>query len=260
MISKIAGLVFGILLGLIGPAYANVAADVIKAPVGATGFSCTSGTSFAAFMTVGASDTLLVVGVAIGDGPTAIGTITAVWDSGGTNQTMTAATSLVSTETGTNGNSAQLFAVVKPTAGSKTLKVTCSGGANGDGIAASGISVTGSVNSSVSAALEGANTISQVAGSATVSVTTSASIPSTDMATGIYVSDTVTVSSVNLTSIGITNTDVQTGSNYTTGSGATVTGTATLSGTSGNGAAGIVGIVAATITCPTSLALLGAGC
>lgn len=148
-----------------------VAKDAISLVVATSGAPAGG---LAAFLTVGASATFLLVMISVDN--TSPGVPTAHWDSAGTNQAMTQVGSTITNATG--GFSLCFMGLVNPTAGSKTL--TFAFGTSGNNAYAAGESFTGTVTSSVAAATEGAATAT--GNSTTAAATTAVSIPSGDMA------------------------------------------------------------------------------
>lgn len=134
-------------------------------------------------LTVGASDTFLLMGIELDS--TTPGTAAAHWDSGGSNQAMTSLGTII-TEATSTAKALVLFGLVNPVAGNKTASHSFSGqsaAANGYSFL---ISFTGSETSSVAAATEGYATNSNSTGT-TASVASGVSIPSGDMAVAFYV-------------------------------------------------------------------------
>jgi len=156
-----------------------VAHDADSGGVNAVGIFSTTQTS-TNFMTVGASATILIIGLEIETA--AAGTFTAHWDSAGTNQVMTQIGS--NAVIGTSFTLA-LFGLVSPTSGLKNLSYSFSGVGTSTNGYVYGVSFTGSNTSSVASATEG--NVSSTGTSTTASVTTSVSIPATDMATAWFI-------------------------------------------------------------------------
>lgn len=133
-------------------------------------------------MTVGASDTFLLF--AISADSVTPGAATATWDTGGTNQAMTSLGAIVTNATTTNECLA-LFGVVNPTVGAKKFAWTFPGQSTAVNSYHFAVSFTGTETSSVAAATEGYQTASAASG-ASATVTSSASIPTGDMAVAAY--------------------------------------------------------------------------
>jgi hypothetical protein len=197
------------------------------------------------FMTVGASASILIVGIEC-DTSTP-GTPTAHWDSAGTNQAMTQIGTTLTVTGGGAPASLVFFGLVNPTSGSKSLNYSFPGQATSVNTYIYGVSFTGSVTSSVAAATEGF--ASNNATSTTASVTSAVSIPSGDMATALAIdcgSGFVNATTENLggTQIGenegLTNNGVAA---RFSGSGSTITASASLNASDVWGAI-IVGIKA----------------
>jgi hypothetical protein len=152
-----------------------VAKDATKGSVGVT---TGQGANIAVGITVGASATLLLL-IISSDGSSAPTTLGARWDPLSTNQTFVSCGTPIQSTVGGSTAIMGILGIVNPTPGAKTVTFSCS---NNGGVYYTLISFTGSVTSSVAAATEGYATNSGTSASCTV--TTSASIPSGDMATG----------------------------------------------------------------------------
>ena len=246
-------------------AHANVALDGLSAGGGAAnghmyavGSVGASAIPLSAFQTIGASATIFCVGFEI---DLASPTTTIHWDSTGTNQLMTQVGSNIALGTGTG--TIQLFCLVNPTAGSKTLSFQVTN-ASSNSVYIVGMSFTGSITTSVAAATEGAAQNSSATATTTATVTSSASIPSTDMVFTMFANSggdftgAVSSNSTLIDHYNAVNNNAL--ASYGTGAGATFTATATQG--SDGFAASITGIKApAAVSCPPpSLALLGVGC
>lgn len=134
-------------------------------------------------ITVGASATALVFVVTIGDDVSAAPTnISVVWDSGGTNQTMTLLTSKADPSAGANGNQVFIYGLRNPTAGNKTLAVSWT---TSLWFAGNAISFTGSETSSDAAAFPHTNTAT---GAGTTSLSISITSAVGNWTVGGYVS------------------------------------------------------------------------
>lgn len=248
-----------------GTAQASVAFDALSActscgtnshmwEVGAIG---TGAQTLTNFQTIGASATIFCIGIEI---DIASPTVTVHWDSTGTNQAMTQVGSNIALGTGTG--TIQQYCLVSPTTGQKTLSFTCSTCSSNSAYVV-GISFTGSITTSVSAATEGAAQNSSATGTTTATVTSSASIPSTDMVFTMFANSTGDFTGgVSANSTLIDHADGENNNaeaSYGTGTGSTFTATATQ-GSDGFGAS-IIGIKTSTAAvCPRTLALLGVGC
>jgi hypothetical protein len=209
-------------------------------------------------LTVAVGDTFLLFGVE--EDTSTPGTVSAHWDTAGTNQAMTLIGSVQTNSAGATPMSVALFGLVNPTSGAKNFSATFSSGGT-TACYLLGVSFTGTSTVSVAAATLGFNA-QNIATSATATNTTSASIPSGDLAVAWW-SDLNGAGTLDGTSLG-SNT-VQTTNAFASwysGAGSTVTSTFTNPGASDQIVAAIVGIAApATASCPPpSLALLGVGC
>lgn len=201
----------------------------------------TAATALASFITVGASDTIMIVGVQYQQATTA--TYTLHWDSTGTNQLMTQISGTAALNaTGTTG--VVLFGLVNPTPGAKTLSISNSSTTLNTYLF--GISFTGSGTSSVASVCYGANT-STAASGATNALTTSASVASTDAVVAIYgvaSSGGFNVNSSDITGGTWIGSCTALSDNYTSGYGSGAGATYTMTGNSTASTAWSAAIVA----------------
>jgi hypothetical protein len=183
-------------------------------------------------ITVGSgSNRALVLLINIGAGSTLPTGVTAVWDNGGTNQSMTLITSLTQTNTSVI---CYVFGLRNPTAGLKNLLVSWT---NANEAFAAAISFTGVDQTSNAAAFPNPNTVTNTTSNATCSLAITSASGNIPVATMVGSS---TVASTSQTSIYVDNAaGIQSyaASRATTGA-STVTFTWSLSPAASSGAAG----------------------
>lgn len=169
--------------------------------------------------------------------------ITVTWDNGGTNQSCTLITN-ASASSSTGGNrSCQIYGLVAPTTGNKTLRVAWTGAADVyvAAVALTGVDQTGGATSFPN------GTSSNTASSTTSSVTVTSA--TNDYVAAVHVTPTAGVSSVNNTQVFINNlaAGISGGGNRAVGA-ATVAMTATLDASGNSSSAGCSIKAAATTT------------
>lgn len=194
-------------------------------------------------ITVGAGDTFLLFMQEV-DSATP-GTVSAVWDVGGSAQSMTQIGTTLTNSAGATAMSVAFFGLVSPTAGAKTFGWTWSGvGAAAIDSYLALISFTGTLTTSVAAATKGFNSGNIANGASTTgSVSTSASISNTEMAVAwcsYLISGGFTIDGTNIgnNQTGATNA----ASSYYTGANATLTSNFSGLTANDNLAAMIVGL------------------
>lgn len=168
------GLLFAFLwLGITSPASAVVTLVDNNAIAGS---SCNSGSSGAVTPTVTSGAALLIVGIEV-DTATP-GTVTGVWDSGGTAQAMTLLGTVI-TETGGGGGPATvaLLGLLSPTSGTHTVNISFSGLTGGTNCYVQGVTFNGVTTPLASAAIGYATSSGATSVSGGLSTTGAASAP-----------------------------------------------------------------------------------
>lgn len=249
-----------------GNCWAAVSKDAASAVTNATASSAqhTEGSSS---ITVGASATLLI---AILEADTSTpGTVSAVWDKAGANQTMTQIGSVVTESGGATPITLAVFGRVSPQSGAKLLSWTWSGQASAVNAYTALISFTGSDTTSVANATEAFASAHATTG-ANAAVSSAASIPSGDMAVAWYGNLPGFTNAFTPggnpgdggTAIGKNESlTTNAAAEYYSGAGAVINASA-ANASSAAWAALITGIkaAAAAATCPMTRAMMGVGC